>query len=409
MTICGVQAGGVGAGLLAALFAVRLAEVQAKRGRWDAAAAELAAAAPRPAARAAGHASTVALVACEAERVAGDAARWQGRPAAALEHYEAAERAAAAALAGPTRASGPTRGLGCASAQAPRDDAKAARRAPRGTRRRGDCTAAIPSPADGDSGEPGGGGGRLAWALRVARARDMLGRAKCAAAAGEPSLAAELAAGALACLAPPPTGSPKAAAACRGSGSGSGPRDAALRDAPVAAAAILLFQAALLQGGAEGPCRDSVCYTTAASRGSVAQGSGSDSEGNASPCSSPCAEGAGGGSAACVRLWGCMPAGGAQQPGSSAAAAASIRACGRSAAKAPVATQGEKLRRGAAQTSDADETGDAAAAPGAPARLCLLLLALAAGGGVPLLAKCELGPHLDSLCQGHAEPGMSAT
>lgn len=390
-----MQAGGVGAGLMAALFAVRLAEVQAKRRRWSACAAELAAAAPRPAAHAADNASAHALVACEAERVAGDAARWQGRLPAALEHYQAAERAAAAALACPTRR------RGCGSAQAPCGDAKVGRQALRSMRCRGNHAAAAPGPADGRSGESGAGAGRLAWALRVARARAMLGRAKCSAVAGEPHLAAKVAGGALACLAPPSSGSLKGAAACPGSAPVSGPRDAALRDAPVAAAAILLFRDALLQGGAAGPCGSTDCSTTAAARGSVAQGSESGSEGDASACSSPCAEGAGEGSAACVRLWGCMPAAAAQQPRSCAAAVANARACGRSAAKAPAAIGGAWRRRGAAQTSEVDGGGGAAAPPAAPARLCLLLRALAAGGGVPLLAKCELGrclPHACAAC-----------
>ena len=379
-TPCDAQASGAGAGLLAALFAVRLAEVQAKRRCWDACAAALSAAAARPAAHPAGCASAHALMACDADRVAGDAARWQGHLAAALGHYQAAERAAAAALADPIRR------RGCGSAQAPGDGAKSARQAPRVLRGRGDRAAAEPGPADGGSVEPGGGGGRLAWALRGARARGALGRAKCAAAAGEPDLAAQLAAGALACLAPPSSGGSEGAAAAPGPGTESEPGDAALRDAPVAAAAVLLFQAALLQGGPAGARGDADCPITPASRGSTVQGSESGSEGD-EMASSLCAGGAGEGSAARMQLWGCTPASGAQQPGSSSAAAAGTRASDRGAAKAPAAAGGRRRRAGAAQTINAAGGGDAAAAPVAQARLRLLLRALAAGGGVPLLAR----------------------
>ncbi len=356
--------------MLAAVFAARLAEVHAKRRRWPACAAELSegaaalAAAPRDPAGLPAR----ALAEAAAARVAGDAARWRVDLPAARAHYATAERAAAAALA---NGSEPAGGDGAAGGGC-RGRARAqTRRRPCARRGRGAGRPPLEPVAEPPGGAPEGpGAGRLAWALRTVCVRAALGRAKCAAAAGDGLASRELAARALACLSP----SPAAGSAGRqaGASNGAGPDEApsaSAAAAPVPAAAVLVFQTARL--GDQSACAD--CAGSPGGpdpQGGVCEGAGRGGDKLRSP--SARADAAGGGTL--VRLWGC------QHPGTpaSAEAAATEEAGGRPRSRASAGAAGARGSPGA----------EPAAPAAAAARLRLLLRALALGGGAPLLARC---------------------
>jgi len=352
------------------MFAVRLAEVHAKRRCWPACAAALSecaaalAAAPRDPAGLPAR----ALADAEAARVAGDAARWRVDLPAARAHYATAERAAAAALA---NGSEPAGGDGAAGGGC-RGRARAqTRRRPCARRGRGAGRPPLEPVAEPPGGAPEGpGAGRLAWALRTVCVRAALGRAKCAAAAGDGPASRELAARALACLSP----SPAAGLAGRqaGASNGAGPDEAlsaSAAAAPVAAAAVLVFQAARL--GDQCACAD--CAGSPGGpdpQGGVGEGAGRGGDEPRSP--SARADAASGGTL--VRLWGC------HLPGTpaSAEAAAAEEAGGRPRSRASAGAAGARGSPGA----------EPAAPAAAAARLRLLLRALALGGGAPLLARC---------------------
>jgi len=362
--------------VLAAVFAARLAEVHAKRRRWPACAAALAegaaalAAAPRDPAGLPAR----ALAEAEAARVAGDAARWRADLPAAHAHYAAAERAAAAALAG---GGGPAGGDGAAAGGRRGRARPQPRQRPCERRGRG-AGRPPPDPAEPVGERPGGapkglGAGRLAWALRTVCARAALGRAKCAAAAGEGPASRELAARALACLSPGPPAGPagRLAGAPYGAGSDEAP-SAGERAAPVAAAAVLVFQAMRLGD-------ESACAACASSlgvpelQGGVGEGAGRGEDAPRSPRAR--AEPAAGGTL--VRLWGCQ-----QGTPASAEAAAADEAGGRARSRG---SAGAAARAAGAGGSPGASSGAPATAA---ARLRLLLRALALGGGAPLLARC---------------------
>jgi len=352
------------------MFAVRLAEVHAKRRCWPACAAALSecaaalAAAPRDPAGLPAR----ALADAEAARVAGDAARWRVDLPAARAHYAAAQRAVAAALAD---GSEPAGGDGAAGGGC-RGRARAqTRRRPCARRGRGAGRPPLEPVAEPPGGAPEGpGAGRLAWALRTVCVRAALGRAKCAAAAGDGPASRELAARALACLSP----SPAAGLAGRqaGASNGAGPDEAlsaSAAAAPVAAAAVLVFQAARL--GDQCACAD--CAGSPGGpdpQGGVGEGAGRGGDEPRSP--SARADAASGGTL--VRLWGC------HLPGTpaSAEAAAAEEAGGRPRSRASAGAAGARGSPGA----------EPAAPAAAAARLRLLLRALALGGGAPLLARC---------------------
>lgn len=407
------QARGVGAPLLDALFTAQLVEVHAKRHDWRTCAAELAAAAAltptltpildpgMPDLEVPARTLVVSTLA----RVAGDAARWQGNLSAARDHYMAAEQAVSAVLAGGalrSGAGGDRNGDGGDLGGRSRAGGGGGVGQSQRGRRRAAGPAASSLAQEPQAGSIGTCGGRLAWALRGALARARLGRAKCAAAAGEPDVAAGLAGQALAALAPPKADPSAALSANTASAAlelatldlaaldlADDNACAGLRDAPVAAAAVLVFQAALLLPAGPGSAcdaRSSGRQRAATDRRSPQPGLITRADERTSRSSAP------------VQLWGCSPGMGLRHPvgyvqgsvspsGNTAPARALGRGAGRVRRGRGRKTGGGR-QAGAACAELGTEAKGRSAVPAADARLQLLLRALAAGGGAPLLARC---------------------